>query len=80
MQLSEFFPSNLPVHIHPPYFKLLHGLTLIHNTQRPCIKRHRKLTFQNPSFGSQNAPPKTLESLVLCASLKEKISRRHPMQ
>jgi hypothetical protein len=80
MQLSEFFPSNLPVHIHPPYFKPLHGLTLIHNTQRPCIKRHRKLTFENPSFGSQNAPPKTLESLVLCASLKEKISKRHPMQ
>jgi hypothetical protein len=31
MQLGEIFPSNLPIHFHPPYFKLLHGLTLIHN-------------------------------------------------
>jgi len=48
MQLSEFCPSDLPVHFHPPYFKLLHGLTLIHNTQRPCIKRDKKTYLLKP--------------------------------
>jgi hypothetical protein len=53
-------------------FQLIH---IDSQYSRLCIKRHRKLTLKNPSFGSQNAPPKISESLVLCASFKEKMSQ-----